>query len=382
MTIAINGSMLDHQPSGLGVYTINLINQLHLLYRNNTERKITVFTPSYNLLNPELDTVKLMDCLQSSKYGKIAAGLRFFWNTFIYPVSARNCDLLISPTTHASLTSSNQILTIHDLLSLRFRKIRMHQRLYYKHLLPFMVRRARLIIAVSEATKKDIIDFLGCPENKIKVVYNGYDPLKFNQWPVQNVSIHDKYHVANYFLVVGPTYSHKNIELLIDAYADLDHSVRNSHHVVIAGGMRPYLDRLKRLAAAKGVNRFFHFLGYVPDSHIAALYQEAFALVFPSLYEGFGFPVLEAMACGCPVICSNTSSMPEICSDAAYYVDPTKKESLTGAMAKLSFDPELRLQLKARGVQRAATFSWEQTAAQIKNLIELNLNNQIVTQDV
>jgi len=375
MTIGINGSMLDHQPSGIGIYSINLINHLFLLYQAENNHPLTVFTPSRFLLNPALKILKLGDLLQSSRYGKLAAISRFIWNTFIYPFRARNYDVLLSPTTHASFISRNQILTIHDLLSLRFGNINAHQRLYFKYLLPFLVNQATLIIAVSEATKRDIVHFLDYPADKIKVIYNGYDKLKYNTSDYGGKEIFKNYGLSNYFLVVGPTYPHKNIELLIQAYSELPDALKIKHAMGSAGGKRPYIDNIKCLVHKLGLEKEINFLGYVPQQFMAPLYKEAFALIFPSLYEGFGFPLLEAMACGCPVITSNTSSMPEVCGDAAFYINPLEKMAMIDAMTSLENDPGLYTSLKKKGLLQAKKFSWEKTAAEMKVFIETYFNH-------
>src|SRR5215471_12570806 len=137
----MNGSMLDEHPTGVGIYCLNIINHLSALYRNDRDKQITVFTPTNNLLYQNVRTVRLSGLLKSSRYGKIAAITRFVWNTFYYPIKARKFDLLISPTTHGSFLSSNQIITIHDLLSLRFDNISPHQRFYFRYLLPYILSR-------------------------------------------------------------------------------------------------------------------------------------------------------------------------------------------------------------------------------------------------
>src|SRR5664279_3335438 len=171
--------MLDEHPTGLGVYSIHVINQLSSLF-DKSRNKLTVFTPTSTRLRGKMTIIHLPRLLLSSRYGKIAAFSRFVWNTLWYPFLTHKYDVLLSPTTHGSFQRKNQIITIHDLLSLRFDNISFHQRFYYRYLLPYMVSRAKKIIAVSETTKKDIIHFLKCDENKIRVIYNGYDKDLYN----------------------------------------------------------------------------------------------------------------------------------------------------------------------------------------------------------
>jgi glycosyltransferase involved in cell wall biosynthesis len=369
--IGLNGSMLDEHPTGVGVYSLNVINHLSSLYQNKTNRTITVFSPTKSLLNKNIKVVLLSKFLKSSEYGKVAAFTRFVWNTFYYPLQARKFDLLISTTTHGSFLLKNQIITIHDLLSLRFNNISTHQRFYFKYLLPWLVSRAKLIIAVSETTKKDIIDFLNCPEDKVKVIYNGYDGLLYNNNNADpSKNIYKEYGIQNYFLAIGATYPHKNFELLIDAFNGLDVNIKQQFPLVIAGGKNNYLNTLKQYVKEKKAEAYIHFIGYVPASLMPALYKEAYALVFPSLYEGFGFPLLEAMACGCPVLTADTSSMPEVCGNAALYFDPYNKQSLQVQLQNIVTDKILYYDLKAKGLEQVKKFSWSKTVNQLKLIIE------------
>jgi glycosyltransferase involved in cell wall biosynthesis len=368
--IGMNGSMLDEKPTGVGIYSINMINHLSLLYSKEHNRKITVFTPTKTLLNDNVKTIRLSRFLKSSQYGKIAAFTRFVWNTFCYPLRAGKFDLLVSTTTHGSFLLKNQIITIHDLLSLRFNNISRHQRFYFKYLLPFMVSKAKLIIAISETTKKDIVHFLRCPEDKVKVIYNGYDDELYNGMLISEKKVNKQYGVQNYFLAIGPTYPHKNFELLIDAHSGLDAAIREKYPLVIAGGKKEYLAVLKKYIAEKKAENCIYFIGYVPISLMPSLYKEAFALVFPSLYEGFGFPLLEAMASGCPVIASDVSSIPEVCAKAVLYFDPYNTQSLKLQLERIITDEKLYNDLKEKGLNRAKEFSWPKAAGELKKIIE------------
>ena len=369
-SIAMNGSMLDEHPTGVGVYSINLINNLSQLYLNDQLQKLTVFTPTNSFLNKYVQTIKIPSLVKSSRYGKMAAFSRFIWNTFYYPYQVRNFDLLISPTTHGSFVSGNQIITIHDLISLRYKNISVHQRFYFKYLLPFLILKAKLIITVSETTKRDIVSLLKCPPEKVKVVYNGYDHTNYFTIEGNRHLIERAYGVRKYLLAIGPTYPHKNFETLIRAYKELNDAVRIEYPLVIAGGKGPYVHSLKKLVKQLDLEISVHFIGYVPVELMPSLYREAHALVFPSLYEGFGIPLLEAMACGCPVITSNTSSMPEVCGNAAMYFDPLDRDALKDAIVKLTDDKNLWNDLRERGVVQSKKFSWKQTAQNLKSLIE------------
>lgn len=349
--------MLDDQPTGVGIYSVNVINYLSDFYKNNSERDISVFTPSKKHINSNIKTVSLSKLLQSSRYGKLAAITRFLWNTFLYPSSAKKFHVVLSTTTHGSFTTKNQIITIHDLLSLRFGNISLHQRFYFKFLLPSLISKAKFVVAVSETTKKDIVKFLNCPPEKIKVIYNGYDDSVYNTAHKKDGKlIYSNYKLQQYFLAVGPTYPHKNFELLIEAYSNLEEAVKANHPLLIAGGKRPYVDLIKKTVKEKKAEQYIHFAGYVPQHLMPALYNEAYALIFPSLYEGFGFPLLEAMASGCPVIASNVSSIPEVCGGAALYFDPYSISSLVNKIKLLVSKASLYDELKIRELSKLKSF--------------------------
>ena len=370
LSIGMNGSMLDEKPTGVGVYSYNLINNLSTIITNNQQKKITVFTPTTTLLNKNIQTIKLSSFLQSSKHGKLAAFCRFTWNTFSYPIQARKFDLLISPTTHGSFFLNNQIITIHDLLSLHYKNISPHQRFYFKHLLPSLIQKAKLIIAVSENTKKDIIHFFKCPADKIKVIYNGYDDD--NYFPIEENRnlIYHQYGIKKYLLAVGPTYPHKNFEMLIDTYYALDSVSKKKHPLIIAGGKEKYVDVLKKYVKKLGLENNIYFIGYVPVYFMPSLYREAHALIFPSLYEGFGIPLLEAMASGCPVVTSNTSSMPEVGGNAVLYFNPLDKLALLTAIQQIISDESLRNDLIQKGLLQVKKFSWKQMAHSFNTIID------------
>ena len=370
LSIAMNGSMLDEQPTGVGVYSFNLINHLFRLYSEGGGKTLTVFSPTQQLLTKGLKVVKLPALLQSSRYGKTAALCRFLWNTFSYPFQARGYDVLISPTTHGSFLLNNQVITIHDLLSLRYKNISAHQRLYFKYLLPFLVSRAKLVLTVSETTRRDIIQLLRCPEEKVKVVYNGYDSSRYHLKEEEDTLIYQEYGLRDYLLAVGPTYPHKNLEMLLLAYHEMRPAVRSKHPLVIAGGKKRYVSYLKRRTEELGLGTDVYFLGYVPLRSMPSLYRGARALIFPSLYEGFGIPLLEAMACGCPLAVSRTSSMPEVCGDAALYFDPLDKLSIRAAIEQLIFDNATYSRLRTEGLIRVQQFSWEKTALGVKTLLD------------
>jgi glycosyltransferase involved in cell wall biosynthesis len=210
------------------------------------------------------------------------------------------------------------------------------------------------------------------------VIHNGYDDDRYFPVEEKHKKISTAYGLENYFLAIGPTYLHKNFELLIEAYDKIGTDYKKRHPLLIAGGKEKYLSVLKKLVKKLGLEDSIYFTGYVPIELMPALYREAYALVFPSLYEGFGIPLLEAMATGCPVITSNTSSMPEVCGDAVLYFDPGDQSLLTASMQLLITDTTLHNELKKQGLEQAKKFSWKKMAGSFNNIIDNFFINKLL----
>jgi len=244
------------------------------------------------------------------------------------------------------------VVTIHDMGLEALRACHpMAKRIYTKRLVPRAARNARLIITNSEYSKWEIVRRLGVSEDRIRVT-----PLaaasEFK--PVRDVRVTNPY-----FLYVGNVEPRKNLDRLLDAFAFLKHL---DHELWIVGNGWYRSDAIVNKARALGLEDRIRFLGYVPRSDLPALYSGATAFVYPSLLEGFGLPVVEAMACGAPVITSNNSSLKEVAGTAALLIDPLDVQSIARAMGRLAAEPAEREELSRRGILRASEFSWENTA--------------------
>jgi glycosyltransferase involved in cell wall biosynthesis len=225
-----------------------------------------------------------------------------------------------------------------------------------------LAQKATKIIAISENTKKDIIKFLGIGENKIEVIHLGNSFNIYKDDKIKNIMIPEKY-----ILFVGSRRGYKNFELFIEAISPiLNDDVKLN--VVCAGGGKINDIEIEKLKNLKIKNKIFYYSG--SDNVLAYLYQKAVAFVFPSLYEGFGIPILESFACGCPVICSGTSSLPEVAGDAAIYFDPIDKLSIQNSIHKVIYDDELKNNLISKGTGRIKEFTWEKTADKTKKIYE------------
>jgi len=273
-------------------------------------------------------------------------------------------------------SSVRTVFTLHDLIFLFHPETHKPlNRWFLTLMMPRFLRVADAVIAVSECTKRDAIRFYGIPEEKITVIYEGVNPRFRPADPEAIAAVRARYSLPEHFILyVGTIEPRKNLAALLEAF----------HHLLATCSLRPApcdllpatCDLRLVIVGKRGwlYEGFFHrlrelgledrviFTGYVPDEDLPAIYSAADLFVFPSLYEGFGLPVLEAMACGTPVVCSDTSSLPEVAGDTALLVDPTDVRALAAAMERALTDEHLRAEIRARGLGRAGHFTWEKAA--------------------
>ena len=256
MNVAINASILDSKPTGVGIYTINIINELAKLAKAR-KYDFTIFSPNSNLfsLNENFEVKKISKYVQLSEYKRFASIFRFLWNQSIYTIRAKDFDLSYSPTTHGSFFLKNQIITIHDLLALYFPQQNKFQYYYYKYFLAKIIKNSKALITVSQSTKKDVMKYLNYPEEKIHVIYNGYNKSIFSPKLKEKNYIIEKYNIKEYILTIGATYPHKNIERLIISYSQLPRYIKNKYQLIIVGGREKYSRKLKLLIKEKGLEK-------------------------------------------------------------------------------------------------------------------------------
>lgn len=279
---------------------------------------------------------------------------RLVWTQFQIPKIYQNLksQLLFSPIPEAPLyTNCRFIVTAFDMIPLRFPNRLSPLTTYHKYYTPEVFKQAEHIICISESTANDIIQFYQIPSHKITPILLAGDNSHF-----QFLNLPTR----NYFLYVGRQDPYKNLQRLITAFSALPH--RNDYELWLAG---PYDQRYSPLLEIQtqelGISHLVKFLNYVSYDELPIIINQAIALVFPSLWEGFGLPVLEAMACGTPVITSNISSLPEVAGDAAILINPYNPGEITAAMTTIINDSETRKQLVEKGLKRANQFSWEKT---------------------
>jgi glycosyltransferase involved in cell wall biosynthesis len=259
-----------------------------------------------------------------------------------------------------------QVTVVHDLLPLRFPPEYPRQQYYFRILVPRILGGSRLVIASSEHTRSDILEHYGVPAGKVRVIYPGYDAGAFfcNEPNSAPRPPEDPY-----ILYVGNLLPHKNLPRLLDAFSLLRR--RRSCRLIIRGEGRPaYARFLRERVESLGLGDTVTFAGYEGEDGLRRLYSDAVCLVLPSLGEGFGLPVLEAMACGTPVITASASSLPEVAGDAALMVDPYDALGLADAMYRTLTDSGLREDLRRRGLRRVSAFTWGRTALEVSRVLD------------
>jgi glycosyltransferase involved in cell wall biosynthesis len=230
--------------------------------------------------------------------------------------------------------------------------------------------KASRVITVSEASKRDILRYFRVPESRIDVIYNAIDERFWLEPDVEEVRrVRERYRLTDPFvLYAGNIKPHKNLERLIEAFhlmRQADPTLKDVQLLIIGDEISKYAT-LRRAVHRHKLHKHVRFFGFVSDQTLAALYRLADVFVFPSLYEGFGLPPLEAMACGAPVVTSNTSSLPEVVGEAAILVDPTDARAIAEGLAHVLADPLLRADLQRLGIAHAHTFSWVDAARAVR----------------
>ncbi len=363
--------------AGAGVYTYQLVRALAGV---PGEHRLFVFARAglFDDLAPQQPRLQVIHIDPSSR------AARLVWEQTRLPLLLRRLriDVLHSPHHHTPLaarlgtTSSTRrlrrVVTFHDVTFLLLpRRYPLLRRLYMEGVTRAAARVADAIITPSQAVRLDVIHRLGVPEERVVAIPEAAGPRFV---PIEDAEalghIRSKYRLASrYILSVGSLEPGKNRARLIRAYAQL-RSEGIDCPLAVAGQPAWHYEGDFELVRRLGLDEQVRFLGYVPDDDLPAIYSGATLLAFPSLYEGFGLPVLEAMACGTPVIAANVSATAEVAADAALLVDPRDVAVLAGAMGRLLSDERLQADLRARGLARAKQFSWQRTARETLSLYE------------
>ena len=377
---------------GIGTYIRNLVRALARV--DDCNRYVLITTgqpvPEFFDLPPNFETAFFPGAKNKGATPSSLAQIRY--GLFLRKLEA---DLFHIPLNAVPLLMPKPYLvTIHDMSTLLFAsQLGYRNRLRHFYLRRGLIRADR-VMAVSMATCRDVEAVLGIPANRMRVVYNAPDPIfqapghpaagrvngeEFGYatgYPAEIQRVLDRYRIHYPFLLyVGRTNPQKNIPRLVEAFAVLrgeiqDHPIYRDLRLLIIGDEISRYPALRHAVIQSRVEDTVRFLGFVPIDTLRSFYQAASAFVFPSLYEGFGLPPLEAMACGTPVVCSSVSSLPEVVGDAAEIVNPENVFDIARGMREVLLDRARRSRMVERGFEQARRFSWERTAQQVLDAYE------------
>ena len=351
-TIVINGKFLSSRITGVQRYSHELLRHMDTILDEPAYRflRLVCLVPREVTTMPDWHQIKLQ------RVGFTSGNP---WEQFELPIYARG-RLLFSPANTGPLFYSNQVISFHDAsvfavpeaYSLLFRA-------KYSVLFRVLARITRLMLTDSLFSQSELSFYLGIPRDQFRVILLGGDHLND---VTPDVSILQRHGLArkSYLLSVASQSLHKNFNRVLQAVALVGRDVE----LVTVGGS---YNHIFRKAETQPIQPNVHSLGYVNDCELKALYVNALGFIFPSIYEGFGLPVLEAMNAGCPVLCSNAASIPEVGGRAVLYFDPFNIENMVSKIREFLADSVLRADLQARGYEQAAAFPWETTARKTLN---------------
>lgn len=330
-------------------------------YAQELSRYLKKLSPAIHWVSPpQISRPEVARELQAATIGKFTGHL---WEQTSLPIYLRRNGrpLLLNLANTAPLYYVPQVVTIHDLAALKYPPwFSRSFSAYYRFLIPRIARNARHIFTVSQFSRSEIVTSLRVPEEKVSVVHNAVsETFSFADAPVSGSPY------GNFILAVSSLEPRKNLSRVLQAFQLLeDRELR----LVIIGARFPIYAR-ERHTIPEAVAERVLWLGTVDDATLAHLYHTAQLLVYPSLYEGFGLPPLEAMACGCPAVVSQAASLPEVCGDAAYYVDPFQPEDIARGIMEVLADSRLKQTLREKGRERVRLFSWRRSAEKVLKMI-------------
>jgi len=365
ISLAVAGT----KPTGIANYAINLAQNLPVTGATFFHpRKLSSTFFEDNLAQNRWLEIPADYSAEAGKKGHFG---RLVWTQFQLPKfykaskaslpRSKKLGLIFSPAPEAPIgVGCRSVVMVHDLIPLRFPNWRSPLTLYAKFYVPQVLREAQHVVCNSQATADEIIEFFGISAQKITPIPLAYDDqhFRFLNRPTQN-----------YFVVLGRPDPHKNMVRVLNAFAQFSQENKDTEIWFVGPEDPRRTPGLRAQAAELGVAERVKFVGYAAYADLPEILGGAIALIFPSLWEGFGLPVLEAMACGTPVITSNRSALPEVAGDAALLIDPESSEALVEGMGAIATDNTLRENLRQAGLTRVQQFSWQKTAEQTAELL-------------
>lgn len=370
--ILINGAYIPEQASGLGVVNQNLISRL-MNYNQELDFLLYSHTDFFQTHYPE-QVIPISSGLSPDRgFSGHLRRLLWYQTKLNQQLQSQLADLFFSPVYEGIFFPSvPQIVTVHDLIPLKYPQLSPKWKYYYRYALPFLLKQSQRIICVSEYTKQDVVANYGLNPAKIDVVHNGYAQDLF--FPQPDSQVLQKYGLDKYLLYVGDMRFYKNLSRCLVAFDRLP--LKDLQFVITGKKDNFFYPEVERQASRLSAKERIIFLDYVPTADLPSLYSMAQCLIFASLYEGFGLPVLEAMACGCPVITSKVTSIPEVGGDSVFYIDPHSTEDIAQGMYQVVTNIQLQESLRRKGLERSQLFSWDQTAQNVRDIFRNLLHNQ------
>ena len=363
MRIGIDARMHGASFTGIGRYTAELIENLA---KQDTTNDYVLFMRK--------SAFETYQC-PNARFKKVLADFPHYSFDeqfgFLKVIKKENLDLMHFTHFNAPIFYKKPfVVTIHDLTLSFFPGKKMNHvfhRLAYHLVIRSVTKRAKRIIAVSNHTKKDLMETLKVPEDKITVIYNGVSEQFGGVRPTKRPDLNKKLGLSKpFFLYTGVWRDHKNLVGLIKAFSAFNEEMGRQYELVITGPYNPAYHEVPDTVKALSAQAYVHLVGLVSDEDVYSLYLNALAYIFPSFYEGFGLPPLEAMKCGTPTLVSNVSAIPEVCGEGnSLYFDPYSIDDMKAKMKDFIRDPSLRQKLIDRGFERVKFFSWEKMVTQV-----------------
>ena len=363
MNVILNTQSLQSDLTGIGRYTQNLLQGLQI----------------HNIINQVICIPSLKECnkiIEKTYFiNQLKKIIKFFPGTYSLLSDYRNARFVKKtrflvynnyiyhePCYILSAYSGPKICTIHDLSHIHYPEYHPKERVkYLRYNLPISINNADHIITGSDFIRNELINFFSIPPNKITRIYHGISKIfKLRDYlEIKNTLQRYNLHNKSYLLNVGTLEPRKNLEGLIQAFKQLPEQQRKKHPLVLVGMKGWKTGRLEKLIKSLIQREQLYCLGYIPESDLSHLYSGAYGFIYLSVYEGFGLPLLEAMASGIPTLASDQSSMPEVVGNAAMLVNPFDIDRITGKLNQLITDLTLRDKLKQLGLLQAKKFSWD-----------------------
>lgn len=369
LKILVDATALRAKPSGIGLYIYHLIDELSKLQNHNNFELQIVYQPSLkNWLKGDLSAFQSLHkysnlyCLPIpvslshiiANYSNLICS--YFDQYLDSPNLIHGTDHVVYPCRHAF-----KVMTIHDLTFIKYPHFVNSRVKTYRQRVKQCLKWTDLVLTISQNTKQDIIKYLGVKEEKIYVI-----PLASRYTGIPHI-YNSLDHLKPYILFVSTIEPRKNIINLIAAFNYLKQTQKIEHKLVLIGQKGWRYESIFAAIKNSPYKKDIHHLDYLSDDEVASFYSQADVFVYPSIYEGFGLPVLEAMTLGTPVITSNTSSLPEVTGDAAILIDPENPIQIAETILQVISSPQLRQNLITKGKERVKLFSWERTAKETLN---------------